>query len=44
MSDVHPVTVQAFVEDGEPVLVVPAHHWRILVWLHAELAWKYHHW
>lgn len=35
------VHVSAFVEPGEPILVIPASHWRALVWLHAELAWKY---
>lgn len=41
MSDVEEVHVSAFVEKGEPILVVPASHWRTLVWLHAELAWKF---
>lgn len=41
MSELECVTVSAFVEPGEPVLVIPAGHWRILVWLHAELTWKF---
>lgn len=35
------VVVEAFVEEGEPILVVPASHWRLLCWLHAELAWEF---
>lgn len=37
------VTVEAFVEKDEPILVVPAAHWRTLVWLHAELLWMFAH-
>lgn len=45
MSGVEEVHVSAFVQPGQPILVIPAHQWRTLVWLHAELAWKQEwHW